>query len=332
MKKTIPFLVFASILLCFWADAYPSPPSVFDPEGSDRRAGSPTNEFGRTLEMPAWGMIEWSSATLPKGFWYPSFEFSYVHSESYFLAGKEVDFPGGRDSTAYILGTRLLYGLSNNFSLGVYIPFMLDQKVDSGMYGTKIKMISGASNFGDVRLWAKYHFIDRYLWSMATELGSTLPTGKPHNKVSSKEAATGDGQTDLNLGLNGDILLTEESFIKLDGQFVYQFKRTYREKGEKKLIGEKLGNSFGADAGFVMNFQNMGFGGTLQYDFWQATKRNNAVITPDCDLFNLLLQLSIGNLSPEKQGKLAFTLNFPLTGKNASTTYRLGISLKTIFR
>jgi hypothetical protein len=321
MKKIIFFLVVTSILVCSGVDAYPSPPP----------AGSPTNEFGQTLEKPTWGMIEWNSATLPKGFWYPGFEFIYVHAESYFSVGKEVDFPGGRDSTAYILGARLLYGLSNNFSLGVFIPFMLDQKVDSGMYGTKTKVTSGASNFGDVQFWVKYHFIDRYFWSIASEVGATLPTGIPYNKVSSKEAATGDGQTDLNLALNGDILLTEESFIKLGTRFAYQFKRTYRHES-RELVDEKLGNSFGADAGFVMNFKNMGFGGTLQYSFWQGTKMNKELVTPDSDLFNLLLQLSLGNLSPQKHGKLDFTLVFPLTGKNASATYRLGISLKTIFR
>jgi hypothetical protein len=321
MKGTILFFIVASILFCLWADAYPSPSPV----------GSSGNEFGQTLEEPAWGMIEWSSATLPKGFWYPGFEFTYVHSESYFSAGKEVDFPGGRDSTAYILGARLLYGISNNFSLGIFVPFVLDQKVDSGMFGTKVKAISGASNFGDVQLWVKYHLIDRYYWSLASQGGITLPTGRPHNQVSSKEAATGDGQTDLNLALNGDVLLTEESFIRLGTSLVYQFKRTYRQGGQK-LVDEKLGNSFGTDAGFVMNFKNMGFAGTLQYGFWQGTKLDKELVTPDSDLFDLLLQLSLGNLSPQKQGKLDFTLALPLTGKNASATYRFGISLKTIFK
>ena len=291
----------------------------------------PAYEFGKTLEKPEWGVIEWSSATLPKGFWYPGFEFIYVHAESYFAAGKEVDFHGGRDSTAYILGARLIYGLSSNLNLGIFIPFMLDQKVDSGLYGTKVNLISGASNFGDVRIWAKYHFIDRYFWSIASEVGATLPTGIPHNKVSSKERATGDGQTDLNLTLNGDILLTEESFIKLGSRFVYQFKRTYRDE-DGDLVDEKLGNSFGIDAGFVKNFKNMGLGGALQYTFWQATKGNKVVVTPDGDLFNLFLQLSLGGLSPEKHGKLDLTLHSPVTGKNALATYRLGISLKTIFR
>lgn len=320
MKKTVFLLVTTFILICFWVDAYSSSP-----------VGSPTNEFGQTLEKPAWGMIEWSSATLPKGFWYPSFEFTHAHAESYFFKGKEVDFPGGRDSTAYILGGRLVYGLSNKFNLGIFVPFILSQKVDSGMYGPKIKVISGASNIGDVQLWVKYHFLDRYFWSIASEVGATLPTGTPHNKVSSKEAATGDGQTDLNFALNGDILLTEESFIKLGTHTVYQFKRTYRHEG-KELVDEKLGNSFGLDLGFVQNFKTMGLGGALKYNFWQATKMNGEAITGDSDLFNLFLQLSVGDLSPERHSKLDFILDVPVSGKNASITYRLGVSLKTIFR
>jgi hypothetical protein len=291
----------------------------------------PAYEFGQALEKPEWDMIEWGSATLPKGFWYPSLEFMYVHSESYFAAGKEVDFSGGRDSTVYIAGARLIYGLSKDFNLGVFVPFVLDQKVDSGMFGEKTRLFSGASNFGDVQLWLKYHFIDRYLWSVATEVGSALPTGTPHNKVSSKERPTGDGQTDFNLALKGDILFTDESFVTLSSRLIYQFQRTYRDTSQE-LIDEKLGNSLGLDVGFVKNFKNMGLEGTLQYTFWQATKRNNVVVIPQSDLFNLLLQLSLGNLSPEKQGKLDFILYVPLTGKNAPAIYRLGISLKTIFR
>ena len=313
MRKIIFFSVLVFGMVCLIPKAYPA------------------YEFGKTLEKPEWGMIEWSSATLPKGFWYPSFEFIYVHAESYFREGKEMDFPGGRDSTVYIAGARLIYGLSNNFSLGIFIPFMLDQKVDSGMYGTKVRLISGVSNFGDVQFWLKYHFIDRHFWSIASEVGATLPTGRPHNKVSSKEAATGDGQTDLNLALNGDILLTEESFIKVGSRLIYQFKRTYREEG-RELVDEKLGNSFGIDVGFVKNFKNMGVGGTLQHTFWQANKMNKVVVASYGDLFGLFLQLSLGDLSPEKHGKLDFTLHFPITGKNAVATYRLGISLKTIFR
>jgi hypothetical protein len=313
MKKIMFFSVLIFGIVCLTLEAYPA------------------FEFGRTLEKPEWGMIEWSSATLPQGFWYPSLEFMYVHTESYFKEGKEVDFPGGRDSTAYIAGARLIYGLLDNLNLGVFIPFMLDQKVDSGMYGEKARLFSGASNVGDVQLWAKYHFINRYFWSVATELGTSLPTGIPHNKVSSQEAATGDGQTDLDLALNGDILLTEEAFVKLGTRFLYQFKRTYRDEGGD-LVDEKLGNSFGIDAGFVKNFKNMGFGGSLQYTFWQATKVDKEVVAPHGDLFNLFLQLSLGDLSPEKHGKLDFTLDFPMTGKNAPVTYRLGVSLKTIFR
>jgi hypothetical protein len=321
MKKKILFLVATSILVCSWVDTYPSPAP----------AGPPTNEFGQTLEKPAWGMIEWSSATLPKGFWYPSFELTYAYAETYFFKSREVDFPGGRDSTAYILGGRLLYGLSSKFNLGVWVPFVLSQKVDSGMYGPKIKVKSGASNIGDVQLWVKYHFLDRYFWSIASEVGATLPTGTPHNKASPKQAATGDGQPDLNFVLNGDILLTEESFIKLGTRMVYQFKRTYRYQG-KELVDEKLGNSFGLDLGFVQNFKGMGLGGALKYNFWQATKVNGEAITGDSDLLNLFLQLSVGDLSPEKHSKLDFILDVPMSGKNASITYRLGVSLKTIFR
>ncbi len=291
----------------------------------------PAYEFGRGLEKPEWGMIEWSSATLPKGFWYPSLEFVYAHAESYFAKGKEMDFPGGRDSTAYIAGARLIYGVSKKFNLTVFIPFMLDQKVDSGMFGQDTRLLSGASNFGDVQLLAKYHFIDRYFWSVAGELGATLPSGIPHNKVSAKEAATGDGQTDLNLALKGDILFTEESFIILGSRVVHQFERSYTDE-QGGSVDEELGNSFGLDVGFVRNFKNIGFGGTLEYTFWQATKVNQEVVIGDSDLFNLSLQLSLGDLSPEKHGKLHFTLDFPMTGKNASVTYRLGISLKTIFR
>ncbi len=283
------------------------------------------------LEKPSWGMIEWSSATLPKGFWHPTFEFMYMHNGSYFAAGKEVDYPGGRDSTSYMITGRLLYGLSNRLTMGVCIPVVLDQKVDSGLYEKSTKVKSGVSNVGDIRLFLKYRLLNRYFWSLATELGTTLPTGQPYNKVSANQAGTGDGQTDLNFGINGDILLTEEAFIKLGMRFTYQFKREYRNQ-EGKLIDEKLGNVLGTNLGFVRNFKNVGMGGTLQYTWWQATEWNNVVKREYADLFNFSFRLSLGELTPRKHGKLDFTLDFPLNGKNTPATYWLGISIKSIFK
>lgn len=282
------------------------------------------------LETPSWGMIEWSSATLPKGFWYPSFEFVYVYNGSYFVAGKEVDYDGGRDSTSYMLTGRLLYGLSNRLTMGVYIPVVLDQKVDSGLYQKSTKVKSGVSNVGDIQLFLKYRMVDRYFWSLAPELGITLPTGRPRNKVSASQAGTGDGQTDLNFAVNGDILLTEESFVKLGTRFTYQLKRQYRnEKGE--LIDEKLGNVLEADLGFVRNFKNIGLGGVLHYT-WHGTEWANAVKSPQADIFSFSFRLSLGELTRRKHGKLGFTLDFPLTGKNVPGIYRLGISIKSIFK
>jgi hypothetical protein len=294
-------------------------------------AADPVFEFGQSLEVPEWGMIEWSSASLPRGFWYPSFDFRYATGETYFSAGKELDYEEGRDSAAYVLEVGLAYGLTDKLSASIHVPFVLSQKVAIGRYGARHDSISGVSGIGDVEVALKYHLVDRYFWSVAGQVGSTLPTGIPHNKVSSVERATGDGQTDLNLALNGDILLTEESFLSLGGRFAYQFKRSYRDKNGES-VDEKLGNGFGLHGGGVKNFTNVGIGGALQYTFWQATKVDKQVMTGSGDLFSLFLQFSLGNLKPEKHGRLDFTLDLPITGKNAPATYRLGVSLKTVFR
>jgi hypothetical protein len=313
MKKTMLVLVLVLGVVCLAVEAYPA------------------YEFGQTLELPEWGMIEWSSASLPQGFWYPSFDFLYATGETYFSAGKELDYEEGRDSSAYILEAGLLYGLTNKLNVGLDIPFVLGQKVAIGRYGARHDSISGISGLGDIQIALRYHLMDRYFWSVAGDVGVTLPTGIPHNKVSSVERATGDGQTDLNLAVNGDILVTEESFVRLGGRFVYQFKRSYRGENEE-LVDEKLGNRLGLDGGFVRNFRNVGIRGALQYTFWQATKLDDEVKRGSGDLFNLFLQFSVGDLTPEKHGKLDFTLDFPITGKNAPATYRLGVSLKTVFR
>jgi len=283
------------------------------------------------LEEPSWGMIEWNSATLPRGFWYPTFEFVYVHNESYFSAGREVDYPGGRDSTSYMVVGSLLYGVSNRLTAGVYIPVVLDQKVDSGLYGRSTKVISGVSNLGDIRLFLKYHMVDRYFWSLSPELGVTLPTGQPYNKVSASQAGTGDGQTDLIFALKGDVLLTEESFIKWGIRLVHQFKRRYRDVW-MGLIEEKPGDVWGTDLGLVRNFKNFGMGGAVQYEWWEGREWNNKVVNEQSDLFSFSLRFSLGELTPRKHGKLDFTLNFPLTGKNSPATYRFGVSIKSIFK
>jgi len=319
MKKRMFFL----ILLWLWA--YLGAVSSYAAEQKS------SVQWEYLLEKPSWGMIEWSSATLPQGFWYPTFEFVYVYNGSYFAAGKEEDYPGGRDSTNYMITGRLLYGLSNKFTLGVYIPVVLDQKVDSGLYEKSTKVKSGVSNVGDIQLFLKYRMVDRYFWSLATQLGTTLPTGRPYNEVSAKQAGTGDGQTDLNFALRGDILLTEESFIKLGTRFTHQFKREYRNQ-EGKLIDEKLGNVLRADMGFVRNFKNVGIGGTLQYTWWQAAEGDIAVEREQADLFSFSFRLSLGEPTPRKHGKLDFTLDFPLNGKNVPATYWFGISIKSIFK
>ncbi len=318
MRKNIFILIF------LWMGAYLGPVGSY----AERQTSF---QWEYLLEKPSWGMIEWSSATLPKGFWYPSFEFLYVHNESYFSSGRELDYPGGRDSTSYMITGRLLYGLSNKLTLGVYIPVVVAQKVDSGLYVRVPGVKSGTSNVGDIGLLFKYHFVDRYFWSLATEFGTTLPTGKPYNEVTAKQAGTGDGQTDLNFGIRGDILLAEESFIALGTDFIYQFKREYRDT-LGGIIDEKLGNVFKTDLGFVRNFKNFGVGGSLRYTWWQANKKNNVVISDQADLFHLFFRLSIGDANPEKQGKLDFFLDFPLTGKNAPATYVIGIGIKSIFR
>ncbi|MGB8656887.1 MAG: hypothetical protein WCE90_03770 [Candidatus Zixiibacteriota bacterium] len=284
-----------------------------------------------SLERPAWGMIEWNSATLPKGFWYGTFEYAYLYNDSRFSTGKEVEYPGGRDSTANLIAGKLLYGVSNKLTLGVEIPVVLSQKVDSGLYQSTAKVKSGVSNLGDMQLFLKYHIWDRYFWSLSAEAGPTLPTGQPHNKVSFKQAATGDGQTDLNLALKGDILLNEDAFVKLGIGYVYQFRREYRnDKGD--LTKEKLGDVLRTEMGFARNFRSVGIGAGLEYANWQATKQDGLVVAEQADLLTLSFLLSLGEISPQKHGKLDLFVNLPITGKNSAVTYRIGVALKTIFR
>lgn len=276
-------------------------------------------------------MIEWNSATLPQGFWYADFEFVYLHNETFFSAGKDLDYPGGRDSTGYMLAGQLLYGVSSKLTLGANIPVVLDQKVDSGSYGRNKRIKSGISNIGDIQLFLKYHIFDRYFWSLATELGPTLPTGKPYNKVSAKQVGTGGGQVDLNFALKGDILIDEESFVKLGAQYSYQFKREYRNK-EDELIKDEPGDFIKTEAGVIRNYKSFGMGGALEYDWWQATKWNNQVVRKQSDLFAVNLLFSIGEVTPRKHGTLNFYLDFPLTGRNSPATYRIGVSFKSIFK
>ena len=293
--------------------------------------GQTSPQWEYLLEKPSWGMIEWSSATLPKGFWYPTFEFLYLSNGSYFAAGKEVGYEGGRDSTTYMLSARLLYGLSNKLTLGVHLPVVVGQRVDVGEYGQIEREKTGARTLGDVELFLKYRIVDRYYWALAGELGPTLPTGKPYDKAGSDKAGTGDGQTDINFGLNGDILINEEAFVKLDTRLTYQTKREFTNS-EGESIEEKLGNVFGVEAGVVRNFRNVGLHGAFRYTYWGATEWNNTVELDAADVFEMSLRMSLGEASPRKHGKLDLFLDFPINGKNAPVTYRFGVSIKSIFQ
>jgi hypothetical protein len=319
MKRNIVFLIIALVGACLLATS----------AGAVKPRSSTYWEY--LLEKPGWGMIEWNSATLPQGFFYPTFEFLYVYNGSYFAAGKEVDYAGGRDSSSYLITGSLLYGVSDRITLGIYIPVVLDQKVDSGLYQKSTKIISGASNVGDVQLFLKYRIADRYFWSLATEFGATFATGKPHDKVSGRQAGTGDGQSDLDFALKGDILLNEEAFVKLGTLLKLQLKREYRDEAGD-LIEEKLGNMFQTEAGVVRNFNNFGLAGALRYAYWGATKWNDEIRIGHADLFDFSFRFSIGEPKPSKHAKLDLTLDFPLNGKNAPATYRIGVSIKSIFK
>ena len=283
------------------------------------------------LEKPSWGMIEWESATLPQGFWYPTFEFLYLSNGSYFKAGKEDGYEGGRDSSTYMITARVLYGLSNRFTLGVYVPAVVGQRVDVGEWGEIKREKTGARSFGDVELFLKCRILDRYYWSLATEFGPTLPTGKPWDKAGSDKAGTGDGQIDLNFNLKGDILLTEEAFVRLDTRLTYQAKREFTD-ADGESIEEKLGDLLRAEAGVVRNFRNVGLSGAFRFTYQKATKRDGVVELEAADLVEMSLRMSFGEATPRKHGKLDLILEFPINGKNAPATYRVGVAIRSIFR
>ena len=299
------------------------------PSCAIERQSSPEWEY--LLEKPSWGMIEWESATLPQGFWYPTFEFVYLSNGSYFAAGKEVGYEGGRDSTSNMITAKLLYGLSNRFTLGVYVPAVVGQRVDVGEYGQIEREKTGARSFGDVELFLKYLILDRYYWALAAEFGPTLPTGKPYDKAGGDKAGTGDGQIDLNFNVNGDILLTEEAFVRLATRLTYQAKREFTD-ADGESIEEKLGNVLRVEAGVVRNYKNVGLSGAFRFTYWGATERTNSVELEPADLLEMSLRLSLGEATPRKHGKLDLILDFPINGKNAPATYRIGVAIRSIFR
>jgi hypothetical protein len=319
MRKMILFLILAFV----WAHLGTVPSFAAERQTS--------LEWEYLLEKPSWGMMEWSSATLPQGFWYPTFEFLYLSNGSYFAAGKELGYEGGRDSITYMINVRLLYGLSNALTLGVHVPAVVGQRVDVGEYGEVEREKTGARTLGDVELFLKYRIVDRYYWALAAEFGPTLPTGKPYNKSGADKAGTGDGQTDLNFNLKGDILLTEEAFVSLATRLAYQIKREFTNS-DGESVEEKLGNVFGVEAGVARNFRNVGLNGAFRYTYWGATERNNTVELDAADIFEMSLRMSFGEATPRKHGKLDLFLDFPVNGKNAPATYRFGISIKSIFK
>jgi hypothetical protein len=322
MRKLILFTLF----FCWWASLGTVSFAVAQQSSSF--------EYEYLLETPSWGMLEWGSATLPQGYWYPTVELMYVYSGTYFKEGKEQSvIGGGRDSSSLMLNGSLLFGVTNKLTAGVYIPVVLDQKVDSGGdYASSKKVKSGTSDVGDVQLFLKYRLFDRYYWGLATQVGVTLPSGQAYDKVDPyKESGTGDGQTDLNMSIKGDILISDYAFVTACTWFSHQFKRSYLDTADNN-IEEKLGDVLGFEAGFVRNSKDFGMGGNLSYTWWASTKWNDVVKNEQADLFSLQLRFSIGNLTPRKHGKIGFVLDFPLTGKNAAATYRIGINIQSIFR
>ncbi|MDD5225420.1 MAG: hypothetical protein PHE84_15660 [bacterium] len=242
----------------------------------------------------------------------------------------------------------LSYGLTGNFMMGLSLP--VTRRVYSGYYLTKEDLgqcYSGGTTttyvaylnvpydlqktgIGDVTLEADYRFVQlpRFLPELAARIAWKAATGSSAIDLDREEINTGDGQSDLLLGIKGK---GKSGFLLYDFSLSYRFRFTGHysvtqayydsETMEKKRYTEtyhyRPGNEFSAGLGISAYYRRLTLGVSANYiniDDSKAWLGNEQAITMGKGYY---IQLTPGaSFAPSPLTTITLSLETPGAGKN----------------
>lgn len=242
----------------------------------------------------------------------------------------------------------LSYGLTGDFTMGLSLP--VTRRVYSGYYVTKEdlgQVYSGGTTttysayldipydlqktgIGDVTLEAAYRFVQlpRFLPELAARIAWKAATGSSAIDLDREEINTGDGQSDLFLGIQGKgksgFLLYDFSLsyrVRFTGHYsvtqAYYDSETLEKKRYTEAYHYRPGNEFLAGLGISAYYRRLTLGVSANYiniDSSKAWLGNEPAITMGKGYY---IQLTPGaSFAPSPQTTITFSLESPLAGKN----------------
>jgi len=276
-------------------------------------------------------------------------DFDFVSGDKYFDengAAREA-YPGFNFTDAKTT-VSLSYGLTGDFMMGLSLP--VTRRVYSGYYRTEEYLgecYSGGTTttylaylnipydlrktgIGDVTLEAAYRFaqLPRFLPEFAARIAWKAATGGSGIDLDREEINTGDGQSDLFLGIQGKgkagFLLYDFSLayrIRFAGNYsvtqAYYDSETMEKKRYTETYHYRPGHEFSAGFGVSAYYRRLTLGVSANYISMGGSKAwlgNEQAITMGKGYY---IQLTPGaSFAPSPQTTITFSLETPGAGKN----------------
>lgn len=194
-------------------------------------ADHPTIGFGSEIAGPVTTI---SATSLPKGRWSIGLRTEYVKFDAFSDAELENFAQQGEEihSTDYLLSPFLgaSYGLTDDFTLGLQIPYILRNDIREGHLEDSIPEVHkhrDSKGIGDITLLGQYRFLNKKRGNFEVALlsGFKFPTGTTHAKDNDggrfeTEHQPGSGSWDLLIGIAVSKRLGRAS---LDTNLLYTF-------------------------------------------------------------------------------------------------------------
>ena len=226
-------------------------------------------------------------------------------------------------------------------------------------YGYKPLENESKTELGDVKLVAKYQLVNKPLYRLSLDGTTTLPTGREKDVNKVVDVASGDGQSDIGLGLSGDFHLSSKFTLSAAASYTAQLKDSEELripiKEDSQLspdidpnVRRNLGDIIATHAGgSVSIFEALSFGTAYSYQRKSADSYEGTLYSSERygwlsknskqEMHSILASISYDTISAYRKKKFAIpmeaTLNYShvLQGKNVISDPVTTFDLKIYF-
>jgi len=198
----------------------------------------------------------------------------------------------------------------------------------------EIPTLEEKTQLGDIQLVNKYQIYNTPFNRIVLSGGITLPTGKEMLADKLVNIAGGDGQTDLSVGVNHDLVIGKYLTLSTGLAYTVQFSDTVERRipeQAKSLIGREtdsnisrnLGDILGASVASTFNYRGaaVGVGYSFQYkegdsyegNAYEAQRYNWLAKDSEQNMHSLLAKIGYDTITLYKEGKFIAPMGISLT-------------------